>query len=381
MSARLDAHIATTVAACEELASEWDDLAAAAGRPTCLSAWQLAWWRQLAPPGAELRVICVRDQDGRLVGLAPTYLHDGALRMLASEVAQRVEPLADPAVGVTAVAPVVADALARHVPEAERLVLHAVDAGAGWLDALRRAWPVRPAWGFTELRAPAPVIHANGDGYDAWLAGRSRNFRKQARRFRRRLEEAGGTVRATRTLDELERDVAEFVRLHHARWERRGGSSLGRDIGAMLCDAGQRMLPAGQLRIWIVELDGRAVSADVYLAAGATALAWNAGFDESAARLRPALVGFLAGIEDCFEGGALVVDLGAGEHDYKLRLADGDAPLAWSVLVPRGPRYLANRVALLPRQTRARLRDALAALPPGVRDRLRGLHGRLRGRR
>jgi hypothetical protein len=72
------------------------------------------------------------------------------------------------------------------------------------------------------------------------------------------------------------------------------------------------------------------------------------------------------------------MDLGPGAQPYKLRFADGDEPLAWSVLVPPGrsmPRVLAQT---LPRTTWRELRTAAKrALPPERVERLRALRSRL----
>lgn len=361
----------------ERLRPAWDELAVAAGRPACLSAWQLACWRQQARPGDALRAVTVHD-GGRLVALAPYAAQRAAggrsvRRLLAADVTHRVEPLLAPD-APSAAARLLARALVTGEPRPDALLLDAADGGGEWLATLRAAWPGRrPPWVLTDRRQAAPCASLEYDDYNAWLATKSSNFRQQARRFRRRLLAAGGTIRMTRSVDELERDVEAFVRLHHARWDARGGSTLSRDVGSLLCDAGRELLEAERFRLWIVELDGQPVSAQVFLAAGPEVLYWNGGFDVGAARLRPALVGMLAAIEDCIGRGERLLDLGGGAHEYKLRIADGERQLAWSVLVPRDRRYPRNRAALVPRQLEGLARRGFFALPEAQQQRVRAL--------
>lgn len=378
----LRVEIVSDLAGAQALAAAWDELAARTGCPGALSAWQLAWWRRLAPAGAQLRIAAVRD-DERLVGLAPWYVEAergrATYRLLAAPVTHRVEPLADP-VRRAEVGAALARALAGADPAPDYVAFDGADAAGGWQAAIAAGWPGRAPWALTERASPAPVMDLQADGYEAWLNGKSKNFRQQARRFRRRLEEAGGRIRMARTPEELEAGVAAFVRLHHERWEERGGSSLHGDVGGMLLDAGQGLLASERLRLWVVELEERPIAVVVFLAAGDAALYWNGGFDEAAAEHKPALLAILAGVEDCFARGERRLDLGGGAQDYKLRLADRDAPLAWGGLVPRNRRYLRNRLALMPAQAGGVAREALQRLPAAQQARVRALRGRLAGR-
>jgi CelD/BcsL family acetyltransferase involved in cellulose biosynthesis len=356
----------------EQLSGAWDELAVAAGCPGALSGWQLAWWRQLAPPGARLRAIAVHDAD-RLVGIAPFWVERArggraVYRLLAAQMTHRIAPLASDARAAREIARVLAGA----TPSPDYVAFDAAAASNVWQSAVRAGWPGRAPWELRERTLPAPVLDLPDGSFEQWLGGKSRNFRQQTRRFRRRLEEAGGVVRMSRTVEELERDVDAFSQLHHERWDARGGSSLRGDVGAMLRDAGRALLPAERFRLWIVELDGRPVSAQIFLAAGGEVLYWNGGFDERAADFKPALLGIIAGIEDCFARGDRRLDLGGGAHDYKQRLADRDEPLAWGGLVPRNARYLGNRAALAPLQARGVARRAFRRLPPEMQERVRG---------
>jgi hypothetical protein len=67
--------VVTTGAELEELGREWDALvdAAASDGIFVSHAWIAAWWRAYGRD-ALLHLVCVRDDEGTLVGLAPLYL-------------------------------------------------------------------------------------------------------------------------------------------------------------------------------------------------------------------------------------------------------------------------------------------------------------------
>ena len=52
--------------------ADWDRLAVARRQPYSAPAWMLAWWRNVAPPGAALSVVVVREGD-EAIGVAPFY--------------------------------------------------------------------------------------------------------------------------------------------------------------------------------------------------------------------------------------------------------------------------------------------------------------------
>lgn len=380
----LRSELLTTLAELERIAPEWEALASACAAPTALPAWQLAWWRRLAPAGALLRAVAIRDGD-RLVALAPYAVTRGAARAtvwepLAAAMTHRVEPLAEPGCAAVAMEATVAQLAAADVaPDLVRFEAIAADASP-WRE-LEAAWS--QARRLEEFTQTAPYVSIGDEGFDAWLNGKSRNFRQQTRRFRRKLEQAGGVVRMSQPGAGAERDVAALLRLHHARWDDRGGSSLGDGdgVGAMLRDAAPTMVAAGTMRIWIVELDGEPISAQLFLAAGGTVHYWNGGFDPRHAELKPALLGLVAGIEDCFAQGDTLLDLGGGAQDYKLRLADGTRELSSGVLVPRDARPLQSRLALLPRQLRSVTRAGFRRLTPAAQGRVRAALARLSRRR
>jgi CelD/BcsL family acetyltransferase involved in cellulose biosynthesis len=336
----LRAELVVDAARLDSLRPEWDALAVGCRRPYCAPAWMLAWWRHAAPAGALLRVVAAFEGE-RLVGIAPFWAQPGRLgaryRILAAGTASRVEPLAEPG-RVEEAAAAFAELLAGARPRPALLVFERVPADSPWPRSLHGAWPGRrrPAVQRSH-RAPAPALSLEHDDLESWLASKSNNFRHQIRRSRRTLETGGGRFRLSST-EELGRDLEAFARLHHGRWESRGGSeALRAGVEPMLAQAGPELLALDRLRLWCLDVEGEVVSAQLFLAAGGQLAYWLGGFDERMARERPGLVTLVVAIGDALARGDERLDLGPGGQDYKYRLADSQELLEFVSLVPPGP--------------------------------------------
>ena len=379
-----DAELIADDDALGELTPAWDALAVAARRPMSSPAWMIGQWRHLRPAGSELRVVAVRDHD-ELIAVAPFYAEPKGrgrldLRLLGGAMPS-TGPLAVPGREWDAAGPI-AEALASARPGADVLALESIPLTSQWPVALSERWPgpLKPPLRQYYVQS-SPTISLAAGSLDAWLAGKSSNFRGQMRRTRRQFEQAGGTVRAT-TAATLEADVAALMRLHAGRWEGRGASAIVAKEGsfaALFEELGATELAGGRLRLYLLELDGEPISAQLFAAAGGEVLHVNGGWDERHAQYKPSLLGILAGIEDAFAHGDARVDLGPGDQSYKLRLADGDDPCAWTLLIVPRPRMALTLARVTPTLARIRARDALKrALPREQIDRMKDLRGRVR---
>jgi CelD/BcsL family acetyltransferase involved in cellulose biosynthesis len=381
-----ETELVTDVERLAALAPEWDALAVACALPQMSPAWVLAWWRHVAPDGAVPRTVVVRNGE-QVVGLAPFYVEPGGggridYRLPGIEIAARLAPLALPG-REWEVAEAVSAALAHAEPRPDALRFEGIPLEGHWLAALQDGWPgpLRPPLWRTQVEGN-PLLALEADSFDAWLAGRSSNFRGQMRRLRRRFAEAGGVSRlATRAT--LAADAAALTRLHAMRWEERGHSNLvdlGERFAAMVVDCGERLLADGRLALRVLELDGEPICAQLFVAAGGTVLFVNGGWDERHAILKPSLLCLLDAVQDAFDRGADRIDLGVGVQSYKLRFADGNAPLAWGILMAPGPRLPLTAVRTLPALAQARLRDGARRVLPEQRvEQLRAARRRLRG--
>jgi CelD/BcsL family acetyltransferase involved in cellulose biosynthesis len=352
----------------------WDALAVERGLPFCAPGWLLPWWKHVAPRGAELRVVVALDGE-ELVGIAPFFAKGwiGGLSQygLIGAAGMRIEPLAR-ADAVEAVAATFARTLAEARPVPASIRFEGLPANSPWPHLLGREWPGsgRP-FVHVEAAIPAPVVTLAEEDFDAWMKSKSSNFRQQVRRSRRHLEQAGAVFRTAATAEEVTARLADFERLHRARWDPRGGSGVMKPgVMEMLRDAGHALVDSGRFRLESIEVDGRAISSQLFLSAGSETGYWLGGFDEEFAAQRPSMVALVAAVEKGFERGEARLDLGSGGSKYKYRLADSEDRLEWLTLIPPGPHHRRAMALFTPRRVRYAITSRMS---PKTKARLRRL--------
>jgi CelD/BcsL family acetyltransferase involved in cellulose biosynthesis len=381
----LDAEVIDRLGALDDIVPGWDELAAANGRPQMAPAWAKGWLRHLAPEGTEPRIVVVRDGD-RVVGVAPWYLSTASARtdyrIANIEMSAGLSLLAAPG-REQEVAEELGRALnGRVTPPPDLLAFEGAPIDSPWPQAMRAAWPGRSRPLLRRYTVhPSPSIAMVEDDFDAWFAARSSHFRQHLRRARRKFEKAGGTSRRSEPAT-FAADVEIFVRLHAARWENKVGSSnlvsFGDRLAPMLVEVARELGPE-RFRLRVLEVDGEPAAANIFLAAGGCALYLNCGWNERFGKLNGVMLALLDAVEESFAQGDANIDLGLGNEGHKLRFADGDSPMAWTVLLVPGRRLPITAVRMAPTLARAVLRDqAKRHLSETAVDRLRGIRGRRR---
>jgi CelD/BcsL family acetyltransferase involved in cellulose biosynthesis len=373
--------LVTDPPALEALTPEWDELAVSNKRPTCSPAWMLGWLKHLAPASAGARVVAVREGE-QLIGLAPFFAREAGrgrvdYRMMGESL-PRTSPLARPG-REWEVAQAIGEALAGATPRPDVIALENGPVASPWPAALSDTWP-RPTRPMVRqyLIQESPTISLSYDSFDAWLSGKSANFRSQMRRMRRQFTAAGGVAR-TSTLATLDTDVKEFMRLHTERWEGRGQSSIvarAEEMHRLFLDAGRMHIESHRFRLCMLEIEGKPISAQLFSESGGEILYFNGGWDERYAKLKPAMLGILYAVEDAFACGDERIDLAPGGQQYKLRFADGNDPVAWTILMVPGARLPLTLARVTPMLAREAVRGvAKRSLPPRAADRVRHIRG------
>jgi CelD/BcsL family acetyltransferase involved in cellulose biosynthesis len=383
----LASELVTELSDLDALYDRWDELAVANRLPMMSPACVTAWWRHMAPATVKPRVVVVRDTN-ELVGIAPFYLDFVKrtrrldYRLPGIELSARLAPLAVPGREAD-VAAAVGRVLSGCNPRPDLIALEGMPLASTWASSLRDRWPsrLRPM-SIRYKTVGSPTVSLQAGSFEAWLAAKSANFRGQMRRLRRRFQAAGGTTRES-VPETLSSDVEAFMRLHTARWQDRGTSSfvsLGERVPAMLRDIGRTLLAReGRFRLQLLEIEGEPISAQLFMPAGGHVLYVNGGWDERFAGLKPPMLAILRAIEDAFARDDRQVDLGIGVQPYKLRFADGDEPIASTVVLPIGARLPLTCLSVGPELGRVALRDALKRRISDERvDRYRELGARLR---
>ncbi len=368
----------------EEIAAEWDALAVLCAEPSATPAWMLGWLRHVAPAGALPRVVEVRDRK-ELVALAPFYVtpgRPGEYRVMADDFSASVALLAAPGRAWGA-ARAVAEVLAAASPSPSLVSLAPISAASPWSAALREGWPgsVRPL-ACCSRREQAATSSLHGT-FDDWMMRRGSEFRRTVRRRLRALERDGGRMRLS-TAATVEADIASFIRLHEARWSAKGESRLlllGERLPRLLEEIAADLVEDARFRLWMVELEGEPICADLSLVAGDEIVGVNTGWDEAHKRLAPAQIVTVHKVEDAYGRGERRLDMGWGSLGYKRAFAEGTDPVEWSAIVPAGRRLPRGLAATAPAAVKRRLAEtARRNLDDGQVEKLRGLAGPLRER-
>jgi CelD/BcsL family acetyltransferase involved in cellulose biosynthesis len=341
----------------DALADAWRRLAELRENPFLTPEWYRAWLQ--ANPAEEPFAIAWRV-DGEVRGVLPLVrVAGGPIRTLRFAGARRGDwftpacRLEDEAAMAAACAE-----LLKGERGGWRLQLDRIDCESAWPQAL---------WGEGVARSVAPArsrrtdvlpyIAFGEDGYEGYLAERSRNFRSQLGRRRRKLErEHGLGFRATTEPGQLDADFDTFFQLHDERWSDRGGSSSdSEEVRAFQREFAGAALERGWLRLWIAEADG---------APRAAWYGWRIGdrYCYSLSGLSKDYESFALGtvllahtIEQAAAEGAQIYDLMWGDEGYKQRFETDRRDTATWVLSRRGhpSRLLVGARTALERRARS----------------------------
>ena len=306
------------------IAGEWRDLAERRGNVFVTPEWYLAWHRHYGS-GTAPALLTVRHPDGRLRGVAPLVRQTAGrlrrVRFAGANVGDEFEPVAAPG-DRSAVASALAARLAA-LPDWNMVVLDNVDATEDWPRQLLGGLGDVTVRSYRQNVLPEIDLRGVG-GWDDYLAGRSRNFRSQLRRYERALSRTYA-VRFRRTEDAaaLPGDLRTFFRLHDARWRARGGSSsAGERVRAFHRDFAARIHERGWLRLWFLELDGDAVAAWYGWHLGGRYSYYLAGFDPGHSASRVGLVLLAHTVRSAIAEAADAYGLLLGDEPYKARFTD-----------------------------------------------------------
>jgi CelD/BcsL family acetyltransferase involved in cellulose biosynthesis len=297
------------------------------------------------------------------------------LRFLGAELSDRVDILCRPG-REDEVRAELLRAIRQMRPRPDLVAFEAVPASSNWTRRLAGGLDGRLRFArYRNSVRTTPVTYLNGGPPEDWLVGRSSHFRAQMRKLRRKLEDRNGAVRHVSDEAGMQSALRAMLALHAERWQGRGESGLTKPgVAEMLGEAAVALGP-DRLRLWMAEVDGEPISVQLLLAAGDELKAWNGGWSQEFSKLQPPMLTTLAALEDAIARGQRRIDLGAGEHAYKMRFADDRDALVWGGLIVRNRRWPLTRIELAPRVLRYRAKQLVEALPSSLGGRLGALAG------
>jgi len=301
--------------------------------------WMSAWWTHLRD-GEALRLAACRDAGGAAVGLLAlvTRRERGlqVVRLLGHGPSDRLAPICAPEDR-----PRVAAALRRalHDSDVDLFLGEQMPADDGW----------GPAIGATVLEREAnPVLHIGAIGWEEFLARRSSNFRQQVRRRERRLARRGELrYRLADDPARLAADLDTLIDLHDARWSARGSTAFAGARRELHHEFAAQALARGWLRLWLLEIDGRAVAAWYGFRYAGAEWYYQSGRDMSAGNDAVGFVLLCHTIREAMNDGMREYRLLRGDEAYKARFADRDPGLQTVALAlsARGRTALAAKLA------------------------------------
>jgi CelD/BcsL family acetyltransferase involved in cellulose biosynthesis len=334
--------IGTTDVTLDAARADWQRLAEASGNFFSTWEWADAWMRHLGE-GCELRLHAVA-REGEVVAILPLVLSRiGPLRLLrfvGHGPADELGPVCDPA-DRQAAAQAVEELEGFHVFVGER---------------------VRPGMGLGRMlrTEPSPVLPVRGRSFDEYLAGRSRNFREQVRRRRRKLAREHDLSFRLSDAERLQDDLTTLFRLHASRWQDPG--AFGGPLEAFHRDFAARALERGWLRLWTMEIDGRPAAAWYGIRFAGVESYYQAGRDPDLDRVSAGFVLLAHTIEAAFDDGVSEYRFLLGDEPFKGRFAEEDERVETFTVT----RSLRGRAAVAAAQVALRM-------PPAIRRRVRGL--------
>jgi CelD/BcsL family acetyltransferase involved in cellulose biosynthesis len=301
----------------------WRRLAELAGNPYLTPEWHAAC---RARPGAGAVVVAVRGDGGELRGVLPLVRAAGRplrwLRFPGDDLGDSYEMLVAPGDDPGEVARLAGRGLRAAGLRWDALALYYVDDGAPWLAGL-----LDGLGGMATMRrseAVRPYIDLSGGDWEHYLSTLKRTDRKETRRRERRVLEAGAAYRLLDDPAEAAEGMAVLFRLHDMRWSEKGGSSLAaQEPRTLLTRFATDAAARGWLRLWLLEMEGEPVAAELAWRLGTRQCHYQGGFDPARQGLGVGLVLFAHALEEAVADGVAEADLGWGESDYKRRYGQG----------------------------------------------------------
>lgn len=321
--ARVTVEAVTTTASLERLRTEWFELwtRVPSARPFQSPQWLIPWWRHIGR--GELRVLTLRAEGDRLVGLVPLYIYTesgGAVRTLfplGVATTDYLDPLLEPAWEERGAAAVL-DHIATQQEQWDTCDFPQLRAGSPLLRC-------PPPEGWTDQVCdgePCPVLALPGSVEELPGCVPARML-QNLRYYRRRADRAGRWHIEAADPDNLEELCDALFRLHRARWSARGLPGVLDDRAVQLWhrEALPLLLSAGTLRMDGLRLDGRIIAVFYGLAdrerPGRKTYYYLGGFDPEFERLSPGTLLIGHAVERATREGCAAFDFLRGRESYK----------------------------------------------------------------
>ena len=319
------------------LRHEWNALWRDSANPSYFSShdWIRCCWQELRATRA-MRILVVRHGSEPVV-IAPWMRSRGSRNKLRVNLMTFIEHPESQ----------VADLLCRATPESEQgfraLMRHlSRELSAEWdllaLDKIPKTSPIVHWFERTQLhsnRSPQKsssqvLVIPLGGSWDTYLSARSARFRKTLRNITNRIQRMGRVAVKCHRGDQLTAEaIGKLFSIADASWKLESGvaitsSKARKDFFEEVFRSG---FTAEGIRIWILEVDGRAIASETQVVDGRTVYALRSDYDEQFGDGSPGVYLQMEILKNLFGGSYQEYNFGAGLNPYKARWTDQHAEL------------------------------------------------------
>ena len=164
-----------------------------------------------------------------------------------------------------------------------------------------------------------PMIDLRGD-WESYLETRSRSLRKSMRRKLKRISQQSKVELEVGVPQGSDAPILEEIfRISAKSWKQLEGSDLESDDVArkFICELVDRFCRAGEVKVWLLKVDGLAIAYELHFQSGGTVFPIRADFDLDFAELSPGQVLLQLVLESLFKDKSTqLYDSCADDYEY-----------------------------------------------------------------
>ena len=332
---RLSLQTVEEVSGLRAVREEWTSLldSAASNHPFLTWEWVSTWW-DVYGSRRRLHVLVARDDSGRMVGLAPLQLWArrllGVRRFTIAEflgaggdvTSDRLDFVIRPGLEHA-----VSELFVRHLAESPAIDAFDLRPFAGDAPALAecQSWLMGQRGQVTsQVESVCPIVRLP-DTWPAFMAGRSKNYRKKMGEYERRCErDYRARWRVSDSTDSVAADLETLAVLHRRRWDGRSRAFATPEYMEFHRRLVTLFFGRGWIRLFAMENDSGPIAMLYCFAYNKRYYFYQAGRDPAYARHRAGLVLLHKAIRHAVSEGAELFDFLRGGEDYKYLWAGED---------------------------------------------------------
>ncbi|MBL8163609.1 MAG: GNAT family N-acetyltransferase [Anaerolineae bacterium] len=315
----------------EELQPEWNDLVERSITNRIFSTWewQSTWWQAYQP--GELWVITCRDENNRLIGIAPWFIESNPQhgRVVRSIGCVEVTDYLDIIVDATQITPVLAEFATFAAQHGQQFDLIDLCNLPEYSPALQQFPDHLRAQHFEvtiKQQEVCPVIALPSE-WEAYLEALDKKQRHELRRKIRRAEGADEKV-AWYIVDQnhdLNQEIERFLHLMASSQAEKAGFLQDPQNIAFFKSIVPIAFERGWLQMSFLTINGEAAAAYINFTYDGHVLVYNSGLlPNQYGHLSPGIVLLAYNIQHAIQEGQKVFDFLRGDENYKYRMGGQD---------------------------------------------------------